>query len=88
MKITPTGMFRLANGDMISADGRVRGKDMSSYHIQPVTDEIREFVRRERVLDFVRKTQWDKLPTDVLEHIEAWILFEAGPDAKVKESLS
>ncbi|MNP16364.1 hypothetical protein D3C76_1087550 [compost metagenome] len=76
-KITPTRQFRLGNNDLFNNKGKLVGGEYSIY-IQPVTDEIRETVERERVLSRIRHTQWDKLPTDVLQHIEAWILFEEG----------
>lgn len=68
--ITPTGMVRLDNGLLFNKGGFCRDKMRNfRYHLQPVTDEIREKVRRKELLTLIGKFKFVNLTLAQLEAI-------------------
>ena len=75
-KVTPKGQFRVGHY-LFNQHGACSQGAWDHWQIVPVTDEIIEWVRRDRVLSEVRNFSFASLTTDQLEQIWAVIKGES-----------
>lgn len=69
-KITPTGRIKCGQWEL-DPDLRVRGRSGYSgpYEGEPVTEEIRNEIKRMKNLNFLRDVKWKELSDDQLSQV-------------------
>lgn len=71
-KITPTGKIRLSDDTLFDEKGNYRsdtGWYRTFYHLEPVTKEIIDHMRKAKILYDLSNTKFDNLALDKLEEI-------------------
>jgi hypothetical protein len=73
VKITPTGMIVLDNGDRYRADGRHRvgGNEWEYSRLSEITDEIRAEAERQVNLAIIEAVKWRTVDSEKLAQIVA-----------------
>lgn len=70
-KISPTGRITIKS-TVYDHTGREMGKAgtwSKKNSLEPITQDIKDFVRRKELLEKVTKTKWDKISLEKLENI-------------------
>jgi len=81
-KITPTGIIKTNDGKSWNTEGKERGATPARWartnSLQPYTEEVKEHIKREWALNYLRKADLNVLPTDKLIEIVGSIELYAG----------
>jgi len=72
-KITPTGIIKTSDGKSWSNEGGERGSYRDPWRgtirLQPYTDEIKEYITRQKAIVYLGHANFEELPTDKLIEI-------------------
>ena len=72
-RITPTRQIKLEGYDTKFKNGEMIDTSVwqtTTKKIVPITDEVREFIEKERLVPFINKTELDKLSVQKLRDIK------------------
>ena len=68
-KVTKT-QITLSSGEKFDREGMPKPRQRWDYrHIEPVTQEHRDMMRRHKILRTVEDIKWEECPTELLERI-------------------
>lgn len=68
--ITPSGLLKLSGGTLLYPSLHRRGgESWGTLVYREVTDEIREKVKRQRLVHILQMAPWENLPTSTLEAV-------------------
>ncbi len=80
-KITPTGIIKTSDGSQWTPSGREKGTPYAriSWNLEPLTQEIRDYVEKERAIQYLKNAKLENLSLDTLRHIVGVIMLEITP---------
>lgn len=80
-KITPSGQVVLTNGDRYQPSGHRIGGGSYRESIEPMTDKIRDGIRKEEIASRLSVVRWKDLPLSTLECVAAALANADQPGA-------